>query len=149
MYRVIVIYASMSGNTELMAKIIAESVIENGLQVEVKDCWEVLPEELLKYDGILLGTYTWGEGALPDEFLDLYEELDGLDFTTKKGAVFGSGSSMYPYFARAVDLLTEKLQKCGAEMILPPLKIELSPTEKEQSLCREFGKQFSEKVIKL
>jgi len=137
----------MSGNTELMATYIAEGVQEKGIQLDVKECFEIDPEEMVKYDGILIGSCTWGEGELPDELLDFYEEMDHLDFHFKKSAVFGSGSTLYSNYGGAVDLLMEKLKERGADVIADPLKVELTPNEKDERMCKEFGRQFAEKLI--
>ncbi|MDR4888004.1 flavodoxin [Fredinandcohnia sp. QZ13] len=147
MTNAILVYASMSGNTELMATYIAEGVKEKGIQLDVKECFEIDPEELVNYDGIIIGSYTWGEGELPDELLDFYDEMDHLDFYLKKSAVFGSGSTLYSNYGGAVDLLVEKLKQNGADVIVEPLKIELTPTEKDEIVCKEFGRQFAEKLI--
>lgn len=39
---------------------------------------------LEQYDGIILGAYTWGDGDLPDDFLDFYDAMDSIDLTGKK-----------------------------------------------------------------
>ncbi|MCC3358485.1 flavodoxin [Bacillus sp. REN16] len=147
MNKAILVYASMSGNTELMATYIAEGVKEKGVQLDVKECFEIGPEELVSYDGIIIGSYTWGEGELPDELLDFYDEMEHLDFRYKKSAVFGSGSTLYSNYGGAVDLLAEKLKARGAEVIADPLKVELTPNEEDELICKEFGRQFAEKLI--
>jgi len=140
---ILMIYASMSGNTEAMADAIAEGVKEAGGHLEVMDIIEVSSASILEqYDGILLGSYTWGDGELPDEFLDIYEEMEGLDLTGKKGAVFGSCDSSYPHYGAAVDLLIECLKDKGAEVVLEGLKVELTPGEEEIEMCKEFGASF-------
>lgn len=148
MNKAILVYASMSGNTELMATYIAEGVKDKGVQLDVKECFEIEPQELSNYDGVIIGSYTWGEGELPDEFQDFYDEMDLLDFHFKKSAVFGSGSTLYSTYGGAVDLLEEKLKERGAEVIVAPLKVELTPDDKDQLLCKEFGRQFAEKLAK-
>ena len=54
-----------------------------------------VPEDLLEYEGILIGTHTWDDGEIPDEFMVFYEELDQFDLSGKKAGVFGSGDSFY------------------------------------------------------
>ncbi|MBE1443210.1 flavodoxin [Paenibacillus sp. OAS669] len=146
MSKIVMIFASMTGNTEAIADEIAEGIREAGGDVTQKYVMDSSGSELLQYDGILLGAYTWGDGELPDEFLDFYEELDELDLCGKKAAVFGSCDSSYAEYGAAVDTLTAKLQELGAEIALDGLKIELSPSQAEKELCRQYGVRFVEKL---
>ncbi|MFD7525484.1 flavodoxin [Paenibacillus chitinolyticus] len=136
----IVVYASLTGNTEEMADAVAEGIKQAGGAVTIKDILDARAAELEAYDGIVLGAYTWGDGELPDEFLDFYEEMDELKLSGKIGAVFGSCDSSYAQYGAAVDLLTEKLQALGCTM-QEGLKIELCPSAPEREACREFGRQ--------
>lgn len=142
MAKVIMVFTSMTGNTEEMAEAIAEGVREQGAELDVKEVLDATATELEEYDGILLGAYTWGDGELPDDFLDFYDELDDVDLTGKKAAVFGSCDSSYEKYGAAVDILIEKLQERGAEVVLDGLKVELTPTNEEKQLCRLFGRDF-------
>ncbi len=142
MSKLILIYASMTGNTEEMSELITSGIQEAGGEVTIKMAEDCNADILLDYDGIMLGAYTWGDGELPDEFLDFYDDLDELDLKGKKAAVFGSGDTVYEQFAKAVDLLQEKLAERGAEMILEPLKLELNPSGDERENCRAFGRNF-------
>lgn len=147
MAKLLMIYTSMTGNTEEIANAIAEGVEEEGADLEVKEVLDADASELEAYDGILLGAYTWGDGELPDDFLDFYDDMDGLDLTGKKAAVFGSCDSSYEKYGAAVDILIEKLQQLGADIVLEGLKIELSPSAEEKEVCKQFGKQFVQAVM--
>lgn len=147
MNKLILVYASLTGNTEEMSELITNGIEEAGGSVTVKTADECNAEILLDYDGIILGAYTWGDGELPDEFLDFYDDLEDLDLTGKKAAVFGSGDTVYEQFAKAVDLLQEKLEERGAEMVLEPLKLELNPSGDEREACRTFGKRFASNTV--
>lgn len=68
MAKVLVIYASMTGNTEEMAEAIAEGAKAAGASVVLKEAFNATASELNDYDGIIMGAYTWGDGELP-EFL--------------------------------------------------------------------------------
>lgn len=142
----LIVYASMSGNTEEIAHYIGEGIRGTGAAVEIKDILAVDTTDLQHYDGILLGAYTWDNGSLPDEFLDFYEEMDSLDLTGKTAAVFGSCDSFYEYRGAAVDILIEKLTALGANIVLDGLKIDLAPTVEEKAECIQFGKTFVEKI---
>ncbi|WP_135548579.1 flavodoxin [Paenibacillus cymbidii] len=143
MTSILLVYASMTGNTEDMAQAIAEGVRLAGAEVVVKDVLDANKHELANHDGILLGAYTWGDGDLPDEFLDFYEEMDDLDLTGKKAAAFGSCDSSYAEYGAAVDTLIAKLRELGAEVELDGLKVELSPDAGDKETCRRFGQQFA------
>ncbi|UKS28751.1 flavodoxin [Paenibacillus sp. HWE-109] len=142
MSSVIVVFASMTGNTEEMAEAIAEGLQEAGIEPVVKNVIDTNAEEITKYDGIILGSYTWGDGDLADDFLDFYDEMDDIQLDGKKAAVFGSADSSYAEYGAAVDTLITKLKELGAEVTLDGLKVELSPSKDDKVLCREFGKQF-------
>jgi flavodoxin I len=142
----LIVYASMTGNTEEIANLIGEGIHKAGATFEHKDILEVDATELQNYDGILLGTYTWGDGDLPDEILDFYEEMNTLNLTGKKAAVFGSCDSSYEHRGRAVDLLMEKLIELGADIVLDELKIDLSPSIAEREQCIQYGRFFVEKT---
>jgi flavodoxin I len=58
MARIILIYASMTGNTEEMAEAVAEGVREEGEELVLKEVVHANAAELKLYDGILLGAYT-------------------------------------------------------------------------------------------
>ncbi|TXK76335.1 flavodoxin [Paenibacillus sp. N3.4] len=143
MSKIIIVYASMSGNTEEIAEAIADGIREAGIEPTVKSVMDANGQELANYDGVLLGAYTWGDGDLPDEFEDFYEEMDDLNLQGRKSAVFGSADSSYAQFGAAVDTLEAKLAEIGAEKVLDGLKIELNPSKEEKLFCLEFGKKFA------
>ena len=145
----IMVYTSITGNTEAMAQAISEGVKENGHEIKLIDSYEAHATELIKYDGILIGTFTWGAGELPDEMLDFYDELFKVDLTGKKAAVFGSFDSLYGDNGIAVDIIIEALQKQGAAVIADGYKIELTPTAEQLEECKDFGKWFSDQVTQV
>lgn len=143
---VIIIYASMTGNTEEMAEFIAEGVRAGGCEPVVKSVMDASAVDLLPYPGIILGAYTWGDGELPDEFLDFYEEMDDISLAGRRSAVFGSADSSYPVYGAAVDILSAKLEERGAAAVIEGLKIELSPSQQEKQACMEYGRRFAVQV---
>ncbi|MBJ6360469.1 flavodoxin [Paenibacillus sp. GCM10012307] len=147
MSKIIVVFASMSGNTEEMADAITAGIRQSGVEPVVKEVMDTNASELEVYDGILLGAYTWGDGELPDEFLDFYDEMDEISLEGRKIAVFGSADSSYPVFGAAVDILIEKLVERGGEKVLDGLKIELSPSADEKQECIQYGKRFVESLV--
>ena len=92
---ILVIYYSMTGNTKKMAESVVEGVKKEGLEAAVKDVKDVTVDELLKYDGIIVGspTYYGGMAAqikkLLDESVKFHGKLDG-----KVGAAFASSANV-------------------------------------------------------
>ena len=124
--RLIILYGSSTGNTARIAAYIAGAFQSAGMEIEVKPVSAVEPQGLSAYDIVLLGSSTWGNGSLQDTMKLFYFKIDGAAVASKRMAVFGAGDSKaYPRsFCKAVDLLQSKLKSCGAEIILPPLKVD-------------------------
>ena len=74
MAKILIAYASMSGNTE-SADLIKVSLDAFDHEVVLQEM-EGMDAELLAYDGIILGSYTWGDGELPFEAEDFHEDLE-------------------------------------------------------------------------
>ncbi|MGK9184792.1 flavodoxin [Priestia filamentosa] len=144
MPKIILVFASMTGNTETIADLVGKGVEGTGVELTIRELPDGEPKELEDYDGILLGSYTYGDGELADEFLDFYEDMDTLNLTGKKASVFGSGDQSYENFCAAVDILSEKLTELGAIITQEGLKVELEP--EDEDLCTAFGREFAENV---
>jgi flavodoxin I len=122
----IVIYGSTTGNTEELSADVVNGLEKGGLDVTVLEVTEADVNMLSDYDLIVLGSSTWGEGDLQEDFLDFYDEMDGVSLAGKKAAVFGAGDSdLYPdTFCEAVNILEKKLKECGAKIVIEGLKID-------------------------
>ncbi|MBP2241767.1 flavodoxin I [Cytobacillus eiseniae] len=141
----IIVYASMTGTTERMARTIANELMKEGDKVVIKDAIEAYAEELKSYDRLLMGSHTWGDGELSDEIIGFYEELIHTDLTGKLAAAFGPGDSTYAQFARAVDILEDSLKNQGCEIIAEGLKVDCW-LEDDQSM-EEKSISFARTVI--
>ena len=73
-----IVFASMTGNTEEIADIVADKLRELDVEVEVDECTTVDAEDFLEADIAIVATYTYGDGELPDEMMDFYEDLSRL-----------------------------------------------------------------------
>jgi len=148
MKEILLAYASMSGNTEAIADLIEEELVKHGLHVKRAEVYDIDASDLVSAESIIFGAYTWGDGELPDDFLDLYDEMDDIDLSQKQMAVFGSGDSSYDVFCGAVDLIEEKIKRRNGNIAVPGLKIELSPFGEDLEKCKIFAKGFAQVVAK-
>jgi flavodoxin I len=143
MKKVCIVYASLSGNTEKMALLIGETLQEIAVDYKWMELTE--PAELLNYDGIVVGAYTWGDGELPYEAEEFCAGVSGLNLRGIPTAVFGSGDRAYPRYAVAVDMLHECFTAAGATMLAFRLKVELAPDSAATSEeCRSFAESFQQ-----
>lgn len=76
-------------------------------------------EKISEYDKLIFGTNTWGYGELQDDWNSIETELDKIDFTNKKVAIYGTGDQEgYPdTFVDAIGLLYEKVKNNGGEVV--------------------------------
>jgi len=88
---VLVAYYSRSGNTEAMARFVAEGAKNAGAEVDLKKVGEFAVDELLEYDAIIIGSPTY-YGAMSAEVKGLLDE--SVKFHGKlEGKVGGAFSS--------------------------------------------------------
>ncbi|MBP7836015.1 MAG: NAD(P)H-dependent oxidoreductase [Candidatus Omnitrophica bacterium] len=91
----LIIYYSRGGNTKKMAELIAEGIRQEGAGAVVKDIKDVGVDELLTYDGLVIGSPTY-YGSMSAEIKKLFDDsvkfhgkLDG-----KVGAAFSSSRNI-------------------------------------------------------
>lgn len=72
-----------------------------------------------EYDKLILGTCTWGDGELPDDWLDIFNELGKVDFSNKTVALFGLGDqeSYEDNYLDAVGILYNRVFQNGAKVV--------------------------------
>jgi len=91
MAKALVIYYSRSGNTRKMAELISEAITKEGVAADLKDVKDVAPDDLLKYEGIIIGSPTY-YGAMASELKKLID--DSVKFHGKlEGKIGGAFAS--------------------------------------------------------
>ncbi|MBP1969906.1 flavodoxin I [Virgibacillus natechei] len=141
MAKLLMLYASGTGNTELMAEAMVAYLEDKNHEVVTKtfDFDPIDVEELLEYDAILIGTHTWDDGDLPYEVEDFYEEIDDVNITGKLFGVFGSADSFYDTYGGAVNLMADRLSKAGAVLVPEQLKVDLEPDRVDIERCEQMA----------
>jgi flavodoxin I len=144
MSKILVLYYSRTGNTEKMAKAVAEGA-KTVQEAEVELNYHVSPEELGNFDAIIIGVPTYHHDMTVDMKM-LFEEaaVKNTDLNGKIGAAFGS----YGWSGEAPKLITEVMKnKFGMQVIEPPFLIRYTPGQAGLEKCREFGKKIAEKLM--
>jgi flavorubredoxin len=140
--KVLVIYDTMWGSTEIMANEIAEAVRSAGVEVRLlnlrKNSRSLIMKEILDAAVFAVGSPTLNNGLFPTvgDFL-IY--LKGLRPQKKKALAFGS----YGWGGGAVKLIEQELKNTGIELIRPGLQVRYKPYEEELEKCKQLGEQLA------
>ena len=143
MAKILMLYISTTGNTEMMAHAIAGYFEYKYHEVEIKtfDFDQIDVEELLDYDLVLIGTHSSDDGQIPFEAEDFYDELDEVDLSGRLFGVFGSGDTAYDIYCESIELMADKLIFQGAKLVPERLKVDLTPSIEDLERCDAFAEQ--------
>lgn len=126
--KILVIYASYSGSTQMAAETVTEKLKESGNSVEQKTAGEVNLNDIVNFDLVIFGSPSWDynglEGQPHEDFAKLAESNKDFSFANKPCAVFGLGDSSYMHFCGAVDYLDDFVKKHNGKLIADSLKID-------------------------
>ncbi len=112
-----IFYGSSTGTCEDLANQIADK-----MGVAASDVYSAdkLSADLVKeYDLLILGTSTWGDGELQDDWYDGIKVLKSADLSFKSIALFGCGDSesYCDTFCDGMGILYENLKDSGCSFI--------------------------------
>lgn len=120
-----IFFGTDSGTTRLMAKKMARQL--GDVASKPVNVNRINIDDMLKYDALILGTPTYGEGQLPgtstkvkdgswEEFLP---QLASADLSGKRVAIYGLGDQdkYSASFADALSILYSTLINAGAEVV--------------------------------
>lgn len=144
-----IVYASMTGNTEEIADIVAEAFENLDIDVEINECTQVDADEFEDADICVVATYTYGDGELPDEIVDFYEDLEDVDLEGKVYGVCGSGDTFYDEFCKSVDDFDAVFAKTGATKGAENVKVDLNAEEEDIENLEAFAKALVAKADSL
>lgn len=112
-----IFYGSTTGTTESVARLIADKL---GIApADVHEVSKVDTALVESYDALILGTSTWGDGELQDDWYDGLKVLQGAHLSGKIVALFGCGDSesYSDTFCDAMGLLYEGLKDSGCTFV--------------------------------
>ncbi|WP_179395698.1 flavodoxin [Lacticaseibacillus absianus] len=140
-----IVYASMTGNNEEIAGIVEEELDNAGFEVTTTEVSQATAADFEDADLCVVATYTYsdvGDGVLPDEAVDFYEELKDLDLTGKVYGCCGSGDRFYDDFCTSVDDFDQAFAATGATKGAPSVKIDLAPEADDITALEAFSQQL-------
>ncbi|MEG6580974.1 flavodoxin [Lactiplantibacillus plantarum] len=142
-----VIFATITGNNEDVADTITEKFEKLGVDVAKEEISQADATEFNDVDICVVVPYTYDEGALPEEGLDFYEDLQDLDLTGKIYGCAGSGDTFYDDdYCRAVTDFSNALKKAGATQGAKDVFVNLAPEADDVKALDAFTEQLVAKV---
>jgi flavodoxin I len=117
MTKIKIFYGSTMGNTVAVAQKIQQQLgQENADSIDIANA---SADDIQKYDRLIFGTSTWGEGELQGDWDTFLPELDKINFNGKKVALFGLGDQDgYPgTFVNGIGTIYERIIKKGAHIV--------------------------------
>lgn len=142
--RILIAYATYSGSTGAVAQTIHD-IISKDHTVDLKNVFEMKPEDLTPYDFIIFGSNSWlekgEEGQMNSGFYELKSTLQPGHLKGKRCAIFALGdSAQYSNtFCSAADRLERMVREFDGEVVCPPLKIDqyyVYPAENGEKITR-------------
>ena len=141
--KALVIYDTMWHSTELMAKAIAESLGEEGVDarpMHLRCCHRSdVITEVIDAGAIILGSPTLNNGLFPT-VSDFLTYMKGLRPKDKIAVAFGS----YGWSGEAVKLINRELEEMKFKLIDPGLKIQYVPDTQGIKACYKLGKKIAD-----
>lgn len=132
MSKMVIVYASTTGNTEAMAN----AIKEGAGTADMFTAADTTPDVVSSYDVLVLGSPAMGSEVLEDSMESLFSGLEGK-ISGKKVALFGSydwGDGQW------IRDWADRVTSAGATLLGTPLQIQNTPDDAGLAECRSLGK---------
>lgn len=156
MSKILVVYYSRTGNTKKMAELVADGAKTAGIDVVLKEVSNVTVNELLEYDGIIMGSpcYYGGMAAELKDLIDRSVEHHGK-LVGKVGAAFcssynigGGNETVILNIIHAFLIHGMIVEGIVGGDHYGPVSI-AAPDKRANTQCKELGRQVAKLVKKL
>jgi flavorubredoxin len=143
--KVLVVYDTMWGSTEKMAKAILKGLIDEGADARLlhlrSNHRSDIIEEMLEARGILLGSPTLNNGMFPT-MGDFLTYMRGL---RPKGKIFGLFGS-HGWGGGAIKEMRKHLEMEKFEIWEKELPVQFVPNSEELTSAIQFGREFAKRI---
>ncbi len=139
--KALIIYDTMWHSTEMMAKAIADGLIESGISVKLMnlavDHRSDVIAEMIDSKAVILGSPTLNNGMLP-RMADMLCYMKGLRPIDKFGAAFGS----YGWSGEAVKQIVKSLEEMKMKVFGPGINLQFVPNHEGLKKCVDHGREI-------
>lgn len=144
MSKVVVVYDSRTGNTEKMAKAVADGAKSvKGVSVALLKVDKATRSDLLGAQGIIVGSPTHYH-TITSRLSTFLDKAVGSPLKGKTGGAFGS----YLWEGEAVEDLNRAMIGSGMELVSQGVRAKGAPSEEDLSRCYLLGRGVAERLAK-
>lgn len=117
MDKIALVYSFSTHKTSKTADKLLEYISE--YELERVNVETLKAEELGQYNYLIFGVPTWNDGELPNYWDEFIPDLEDMDLSGKKIAIYGGGDQkMYPEnFVDGIGLMADIVEACGAQVV--------------------------------
>jgi len=143
MSKILIVYASRSGETEKMANIIAEGIRFSGNEAVVKSVKDIGSEnDTDGYDALVLGSPTY-HGAMIQPMKTLLFLLEKAALEGKPGGAFGA----FGWSGEAPDRIFDTMKHIyKMDMVSGPLRLKSTYIGGGITMAQDYGKEIAAKL---
>lgn len=144
----VIAYASMYGNTERAAEVIARAASEAGVKNIImhdvsRTHHSYIIADIFRYRALILGAPTYNNGLYP-QMESLLSELAGRDMKNRLLGWFGS----FSWAGKAMKTIGEKNEtRLHFEPVGTPVEIKQSLDDATTRACEELGRAMGERLL--
>jgi len=143
--KAVIAYDTMWKSTETMAKVLADRLAAEGLEVHLfhmkKSHHSDVMGELWNAGAFVVGSPTHNNGVMP-VIADLLTYVKGLKPLNKVGAAFGS----FGWSGESPKLIAQALADMGMETAADPVRVKQVPTHDDYKTLHDLAKNIADKV---
>ncbi len=141
MRKMVVIYWSGTGNTEMMANAIAEGGKTAGADTIVIAVDDATKDDVVGADLVALGCPSMGAEVLEEDSMEPYvESLSDVDWSNKKLGLFGSYDWGDGEWMRDWE---ERMKGYGANLVQEGLVVNITPKDEDIDKCKDLGSELA------
>ncbi|MFC1920408.1 flavodoxin domain-containing protein [Chloroflexota bacterium] len=142
MSKVLIIYSSLSGNTEKMAKAVQEGAVSAGATVTIKLAQDATAEDVVEADAVIMGTPNFAaymSGMMKDFFdrslFGIRGKCDGKPYATFGS--YGGGGEV------AIETLNTMIDGLGLKKAFDNVGAQREPSTEALDACKALGSKMA------
>jgi len=151
MSKILIIFSTVGGNTEMVVDKVASVWKEGGLEVTLVRAELANLAEIKNFDLTVLASPTYNQGTLEAYFQKFMVGFEKTDFRGLKFAVIGLGDNHYypEYLTEAAGILEDGVKATGGELLVPALRIGSLPVKFLDTLVKKWAEKVAGEIKKI